>query len=150
MRSVAYCLVLLFAVMAVSCQKETGGQGDPTGPTGTTGNNGTGIQRKWFLVNIIVYSNYELTGPSFFGYAGNGVEYYDFRTDGKLYAYAANTFDTAVYNLLPDSTLLVNEIRNGIPATKPDTAKVRKLTADTLIFSVRNPANDYGKFTFRK
>ena len=137
------------SVIAYSCRKdETQGPSGPTGPTGPSG--GSGIQRKWFLVNIIVYSNPQLTGTSFFGYGGNGTEYYDFRADGKIYAYAVNTFDTAAYNLLPDSTLLIWELKNSVPAIKPDTARVRKLTSDSLIFVVRNPANDYGKFTLRK
>ena len=135
--------IIFLAVIAFSCQKENETQ-DTTQSFEKT------IEHKWFLVNIVVYSNPELTGPSFFGYAGNGAEYYDFRADGKVYAFANGSFDTAVYKILSDSTLLMNEITNGVPATKTDSAKIRKLTADSLIFVARNPVNDYGKFTFRK
>jgi len=138
-------LIALLLIAAYSCKKDNGTP-DPTPVEPVEKND---IQHKWFLVNIIVYTNPEFTGPSFFGYAGNGAEYYDFRADGKVYAYAANTFDTAVYKVNTD-TVLIYEIKNNIPAIKPDTARIKKLTTDSLIFAVRNPANDWGKFTFRR
>ena len=50
----------------------------------------------------------------------------------------------------PDSVLLVNQSYSGVLSPKTDTVSIRIITTSSLVLANRNPAGDYGKFTFKK
>ncbi len=52
---------------------------------------------KWSLVQILDTAYTETAAPVANSYDGKTGEYMDFRTDGKLYSFINNTYDTANY-----------------------------------------------------
>jgi len=150
-KTLAILAVFMFIIgFLYSCSK-----GDTPTPV-TTGTNDTTklgkLQNKWNIVSVVVYPTIGLSGPdSLVGYIGQSYEYYDFRTDGRIYAFVMGAFDTATYKFLGnDSVMLTNNIVKGVPESKGDTATIRILTNNSLVLVSRNIAGDYGKFTFKR
>ena len=76
-------------------------------------------------------------------YKGDSTDYYDFRSDGKLYTQVNNTKDTLLYNLLNNNTLVVNN--NGVI----DSGKLTILNSSKLVGVTRTKLNatDYYEVT---
>ncbi len=77
------------------------------------------INGKWNVVSDSTYNEFllSLTQRNYIGKAG---DYYDFRTDGKVYINESNTLDTLTYNLVNDTTIQIQNfgwILNGVQNT---------------------------------
>lgn len=60
----------------------------------------------WKVVTDSTYNSF-LMNQTQRGYAGTAGDYYDFRTDGKLYTYESGTRDTLAYNMVNDTTVQI-------------------------------------------
>jgi hypothetical protein len=64
------------------------------------------INGKWRVVTDSTYNSFLMTQTQR-GYAGITGDYYDFRTDGKIYTNEAGTRDTLTYNMVNDTTIQI-------------------------------------------
>jgi hypothetical protein len=62
---------------------------------------------RWSLLNIITNDHYAGADHSFTS-AGSTSDYFDFRSDGKLYFSFAGTIDTVAYSLSGDTKILID------------------------------------------
>ena len=150
-KPLAILTVFLFIIgFLYSCSK-----GDTPTPA-TTGTNDTTtvgkLQHKWSFISAVVYRTIGLTGPdSLVAFVGLPYEYYDFRTDSRIYAFVQSSFDTATYKFMGnDSVLLINNVVNGAVQTHTDTVTIRTLTNKDLVLVNRSPAGEYDKFSFKR
>ncbi|MGZ3755915.1 MAG: hypothetical protein ACXVAY_10930 [Mucilaginibacter sp.] len=65
------------------------------------------INGKWRVVSDSTYNSFLMTQTQQRGYTGVSGDYYDFRTDGKLYTYESGTLDTLTYNIVNDTTIQI-------------------------------------------
>jgi hypothetical protein len=143
------CIVItILSVLLCACSKNNdGADSEPQAPSARL----ILLQNKWILSSLKAYPTRDFSGTDFIGVTGNGTDYYNFRTNGKMYVYALSVYDTAAYKLMPnDSTLLVYGFNEGVKASVPDTAIIIKLTTDSLSWWHKNAAGDYAKFSFVK
>ena len=126
----ASCLVLLFA----ACKKD-----DPQKTTLQK------VQAKWTFQKEYYHENYggvESRDTTI----GNGTEYADFRTDGKVYSKIDSYLDTASYSLLGDDRIIMTHIS---PYPFTDTASILVLNDTELQIYIKafDPAPSYYEFT---
>jgi hypothetical protein len=103
------------------------------------------LQGKWTFQKQYYHDNY--SGVDYrdttYGLAG---DYFDFRTDGKVYIKNATYFDTANYSLLGDTKIVATYVG---PSPESDTLDIITLT-DTecqLYSKIFDPAPDYYEST---
>jgi len=125
------CVAILIVLIGVSCKKKTGL--DVTDR----------LMNKWSIVQISdsVYSSTSIA-PMVSNYEGKTGEYMDFRTDGKLYSYINNVYDTATY------TYSAQNYKVNVRAHKYD---IIILTEKGMIlheprYSTSSGSNDYSAF----
>ncbi len=100
------------------------------------------LQNVWKIDNI--KTEYFTTPASAtINYTGQPSDYYDFRTNGKLYTSVNGSLDTLDYNLINNSTIVVNN--NG----SIDTGRIDALTNSKLIGVTRFKINatEYSEVT---
>ena len=141
-----FLLITAILLFHISCSKPP----DPDPPTTTVTTTLSKLQNIWIFESLNVYPTTDLSGAPFPGLKGNGIWYFNFSSTGKLYTFMVGSFDTANYVLRPDSVLLVNQYYSGVLSPKTDTVSIRMITTSSLVLANRNPAGDYGKFTFKK
>jgi hypothetical protein len=115
------CTALLLAVSTlISCKKGTGD--NP---------NLAQLQHKWNIVSL----NGEV-----FRYVGKSGDYFDFRSDSKLYQSWDGRNDTLSYTL-SGSTVRLNQITNGVQQNPSFNLYIKKLTSSSLIlYNNDNPS----------
>jgi len=84
------------------------------------------LQKVWKVDNIKTVF-YTPPTEATITYTGQATDYYDFRTDGKLYTSVNGDLDTLLYNLVNSNTLVVNN--NG----SIDTGNITTLTSSKLV-----------------
>lgn len=129
--SLAFLMLTIALLASVSCKKESTQQ-TPANQVQMTG--------KWKFQSMVVNDFY--SGASHVTtYPGNPTDYFDFRTDGKVYYYIFGIEDSTVYGKIGDSKMWM-----GNP---PDTSDIKLLTASALQLYQKNvyaPA-DYSEST---
>ncbi len=81
---------------------------------------------------------------------GQAGDYFDFRTDGKLYTKEGSTYDTSAYHIITDTTLIINSfglILNGVY----DTCHIFNLTAHSAIVHspvIVTPGGEFGRTVY--
>lgn len=100
------------------------------------------LQKTWKVDNIKT-EFFTTPASATINYTGQPADYYDFRTDGKLYTYLNGERDTMFYNLINNNTLVVNN-EGAI-----DTGKITTLTNSKLIgvTKFRMSATEYSEIT---
>jgi len=97
--------------------------------------------------NLVSDSGFSGIGPNNqpFSYRGQPGDYFDFRTNGRLYIKEGASADTTDYQLLSDSTLRIGGVGivlNGLQAL----SKIENLTAHTLTLSATAVLTPCGAF----
>ena len=136
---------LLLSIVFVSCSTNDDKDDLPVPTTPISK-----LQNKWSFQSVFVYADAGLTMPTIYGTFGTPGEYFDFRTDGKLYAHVVGSYDTAKYVMTSDTTMISNQYYGGVLSAHTDTMHIRLLTLDSMVFAVRNPAGEYGAFRFSR
>jgi hypothetical protein len=109
----AFVILLLAGNAIVSCKKN-----NPTG-------NLSLLQHKWNILSL----NGEV-----FRYVGTTQDYYDFRTDNRLYTNTSGKYDTSAYALTGGgSTLLLYHISNGVQSPTAYPFTVTDLSSSRLV-----------------
>lgn len=100
------------------------------------------LQNVWKVDNIKTVFYTPPTNATI-NYTGQPDDYYDFRTDGKLYTQVNGGKDTLLYNLINSTTIVVNN--NGAI----DTGTITTLTSSRLVGVTRFKVNstDYNEVT---
>ena len=84
------------------------------------------INGKWNLITDSVF-----VGVAQFNHlvviTGQAGDYFDFRTDGKLYTKEGSTYDTSAYHIITDTTLIISSLY--------DTCHISNLTAHSAVVS---------------
>jgi hypothetical protein len=142
-----FFLFLGASFLLLSCSKE-----DSVGPS--TDTSLTLLQNKWVIDSVYIYPTSGLSSNYLYAYKPPDVQYEDFKADKKLYSYGGSPttyYDTALYNLLPDSkAFLVYLIKNGVASSKSDTGHILKLTTSSFVYYSINPVGEYGKFVLKR
>jgi hypothetical protein len=118
MKTLAQATLVLFLIAGLfSCTK-------------TTGVEKTQIIGKWHIKNDSLASG---IGPNVTvkNYIGTDNDYFDFRTDNKLYIKEGASLDTSAYQVLSDSTIIINRFGitfNGVPQT----SRIKSLIANSV------------------
>lgn len=100
------------------------------------------LQNVWKVDNIKTVF-YTPPTEATINYTGQPADYYDFRTDGKLYTQVNGDKDTLLYNLINSTTIVVNN--NG----SIDTGKITTLTSTKLtgVTKFKINSTDYNEVT---
>lgn len=128
-----FSLMLIGAIAFSSCEKD-----DEI----TTAEALERLQNVWKVDNIKTVF-YTPPTEATINYTGQADDYYDFRTDGKLYTQVNGGKDTLLYNLINSTTIVVNN--NG----SIDTGKITTLTSTKLVGVTKFKINstDYNEVT---
>lgn len=121
-------LITLISLELVSCKKDAA----------------VSIMGKWNLVSDAITSG---IGPNVKTYSYTGVpgDYFDFRTDGKLYIKEAANLDTLSYTFLPDNKISIASfgwVINGVGVE----SDIVMLTANHVSIHVPNINNPGGVY----
>ncbi|RYY64866.1 MAG: hypothetical protein EOO13_17955 [Chitinophagaceae bacterium] len=84
------------------------------------------LQKVW-KVDKLTTVYYTTPASATINYTGQASDYYDFRTNGKLYTSVNGGLDTLDYNLINNTTIVVNN--NG----SIDTGRITTLTNSKLV-----------------
>ncbi len=139
--------ICLCTLQLLSCSKSDPARRDPPPEPETLAE---ALQHTWTFESVKAYRDSSFSGDSLAVIFGNPNDFMHFSANGKLYTVLIGSIDSADYILHPDSTLLINQYYNSIPAAVPDTVSIRVLTNSQLILARRNEGGDWGKFTLRK
>jgi hypothetical protein len=128
--------MLAIIISVSSCKKEaTCNRGDTVTLLG-----------KWSIISDSSFLNVGINNHPV-NYKGQKGDYFDFRTDNKLYINEGGMLDTLHYNLTSDTTLVIDAfgiILNGIP----ETSSITHLTAHSVIITapvVITPGGVFGR-----
>lgn len=147
---ITLAIICLCSLQLLSCSKSDTARRDPPVDPPESKTLAESLQHRWTFESLKVYRDSSCSGDSLAAIFGNPNDFMHFSPNGKLYSLLIASIDSADYILHPDSTLLINQYYNSIPATVPDTLSVRVLTNSQLILARRNEGGDWGKFTLKK
>lgn len=128
MKRLFIILITLISLELVSCKKEAA----------------VSIMGTWNLVSDAVTSGIGLNVKTY-SYTGVPGDYFDFRTDGKLYIKEGFNSDTLNYTLLPDNKITISSfgwVINGVPVE----SDIVMLTANHVSIHVPNISNPGGVY----
>ena len=115
---------LLTALFVISCFASCKKTGEAAGPVTLVG--------KWNLVNdSTAYGESYITKTNYVGVPG---DYFDFRTDGKVYIKEGDKHDTLTYNMVARDSVVINtfNVNNYPDVIKPFSADKVSIYSGTL------------------
>ena len=103
------------------------------------------INGKWKLVSDNTYQGVGILNHSML-YTGQPGDYFDFRADGNLYTRENSSFDTLHYQIVSDTTIIVESFGltlNGVPETSHITFTRQNATIAAPV--VTTPGGVFGR-----
>ena len=113
---------------------------------GGSDSNNTSISGKWNIVSDSTFNGVGL-GNHPVNYAGQPGDYFDFRTDGKVYTKEGTVLDTLSFNQTTYSEIVISSFgltANGVP----ETSEITTLSAHSLVIvapKVFTPGGIFGR-----
>ena len=123
-------LAFLTCTAFISCKKD---EAAPQSAKAT-------VQGKWYLQTLVQNDHY--AGADHIStYPSNSSDYYDFRDDGKVYAYILGNYDVTTYGIIDATHLWID--------VSTDIYEIKNLTATTMQLYQKTPMNaaDYYEST---
>jgi len=108
--TVAVLLLTFMILPEVSCKKEN---------TATSVSTQDKILGKW-KIQTIIQNDFFSGAPHVTTFTGNASDYADFRSDGKVYLFFQNSYDTSAYGIINDTKMWID--------TPSDTNDIKVLT----------------------